>query len=329
MKTAVVTGGLGFIGSNLIKLLNQKNYYVINVDKCTYASNFKNIDKKIKNYEFFKLDINKIFLLKNILNKYNPKIIFNLAAETHVDKSIESPITFIKSNYLGVFSILELIRTKKIKTKLIHVSTDEVFGSIIKGKKSKEEDAYKPSSPYSSSKASADLLIKSYVKTYNSPAIITNSCNNYGPNQDPEKLIPTIILQTIKKKNIPIYGKGENEREWIYVEDNCRALIDISEKGRAGETYNIGSGEVFTNFEIAKKIIKIIGYGKIKFVQDRPGHDLRYSLNSAKIKREISWKPIINIDDGLKITADYYIQRFNSNFFRNKRIGKRFGLIKW
>jgi len=328
MKTAVVTGGLGFIGSNLIKLLNQKNYYVINVDKCTYASNFKNIDKKIKNYEFFKLDINKIFLLKNILNKYNPKIIFNLAAETHVDKSIESPITFIKSNYLGVFSILELIRTKKIKTKLIHVSTDEVFGSIIKGKKSKEEDAYKPSSPYSSSKASADLLIKSYVKTYNSPAIITNSCNNYGPNQDPEKLIPTIILQTIKKKNIPIYGKGENEREWIYVEDNCRALIDISEKGRAGETYNIGSGEVFTNFEIAKKIIKIIGYGKIKFVQDRPGHDLRYSLNSAKIKREISWKPIINIDDGLKITADYYIQRFNSNFFRNKRIGKRFGLIK-
>jgi len=328
MKTAVVTGGLGFIGSNLIKLLNQKNYYVINVDKCTYASNFKNIDKKIKNYEFFKLDINKIFLLKNILNKYNPKIIFNLAAETHVDKSIESPITFIKSNYLGVFSILELIRTKKIKTKLIHVSTDEVFGSIIKGKKSKEEDAYKPSSPYSSSKASADLLIKSYVKTYNSPAIITNSCNNYGPNQDPEKLIPTIILQTKKKKNIPIYGKGENEREWIYVEDNCRALIDISEKGRAGETYNIGSGEVFTNFEIAKKIIKIIGYGKIKFVQDRPGHDLRYSLNSAKIKREISWKPIINIDDGLKITADYYIQRFNSNFFRNKRIGKRFGLIK-
>jgi len=328
MKTAVVTGGLGFIGSNLIKLLNQKNYYVINVDKCTYASNFKNIDKKIKNYEFFKLDINKIFLLKNILNKYNPKIIFNLAAETHVDKSIESPITFIKSNYLGVFSILELIRTKKIKTKLIHVSTDEVFGSIIKGKKSKEEDAYKPSSPYSSSKASADLLIKSYVKTYNSPAIITNSCNNYGPNQDPEKLIPTIILQTIKKKNIPIYGKGKNEREWIYVEDNCRALIDVAEKGRPGETYNIGSGEVFTNFEIAKKIIKIIGYGKIKFVQDRPGHDLRYSLNSAKIKREISWKPIINIDDGLKITADYYIQRFNSNFFRNKRIGKRFGLIK-
>jgi len=328
MKTAVVTGGLGFIGSNLIKLLNQKNYYVINVDKCTYASNFNNIDKKIKNYEFFKLDINKIFLLKNILNKYNPKIIFNLAAETHVDKSIESPITFIKSNYLGVFSILELIRTKKMKTKLIHVSTDEVFGSIIKGKKSKEEDAYKPSSPYSSSKASADLLVKSYVKTYNSPAIITNSCNNYGPNQDPEKLIPTIILQTIKKKNIPIYGKGKNEREWIYVEDNCRALIDVAEKGRPGETYNIGSGEVFTNFEIAKKIIKIIGYGKIKFVQDRPGHDLRYSLNSAKIKKEISWKPIINIDDGLKITADCYIQRFNSNFFRNKRIGKRLGLIK-
>jgi len=323
MKTAIVTGGLGFIGSNLIKLLNQKNYYVVNIDKCTYSSNFKNIHKKIKNYEFFKLDINKISLLKNILNKYKPYIIFNLAAETHVDKSIEDPITFIKSNYLGVFSILELIRTKKINTKLIHISTDEVFGSVKARTKSKEEDAYKPSSPYSSSKAGADLLIKSYFKTYNSPVIITNSCNNYGPQQDPEKLIPTIILQTLKKKNIPIYGNGKNEREWIYVDDNCRALIDVAEKGRLGETYNIGSGEIFTNLEIAKKIIKIIGYGKIKFVKDRPGHDLRYSLNSDKIKKKLKWNTSIIIDEGLKITIRWYI-----NFFANRKIGTRLGLLK-
>jgi len=328
MKTAVVTGGMGFIGSNLVKLLNQKNYYVINIDKCTYASNFNNIDRKIKNYEFFKLDINKTFLLKNILNKYKPKIIFNLAAETHVDKSIENPITFIKSNYLGVFSILELMRTKKIKTKLIHISTDEVFGSIKNGKKSKEEDAYNPSSPYSSSKASADLLIKSYIKTYKSSAIITNSCNNYGPNQDPEKLIPTIILQIVKKKKVPIYGKGKNEREWIYVEDNCRALLDVAEKGRLGETYNIGSGDVLTNLEIAKKIIKIIGYGKIKFVKDRPGHDLRYSLNSDKIKKQIKWKTFTSIDKGLKTTVTWYNDKFKSNFFKNKEIGRRLGLIK-
>jgi len=328
MRTALVTGGLGFIGSNLIKLLNQKNYYVINIDKCTYASNFDNINRKTKNYEFFKLDINKTFLLKNILDKYKPQIIFNLAAETHVDKSIESPITFIKSNYLGVFSILELIRTKKIKTKLIHISTDEVFGSIKKGKKSKEEDAYNPSSPYSSSKASADLLIKSYIKTYKSSAIITNSCNNYGPNQDPEKLIPTIILQIVKKKKIPIYGKGKNEREWIYVEDNCRALLDVAEKGRLGETYNIGSGDVLTNLEIAKKIIKIIGYGKIKFVKDRPGHDLRYSLNSDKIKKQIKWKTFTSIDKGLKTTVTWYNDKFKSNFFKNKEIGRRLGLIK-
>jgi len=328
MKTALVTGGLGFIGSNLVKLLNQKNYYVINIDKCTYASNFNNIDKKIKNYEFFKLDINQTYILKNILNKYKPKKIFNLAAETHVDKSIESPITFIKSNYLGVFSILELIRTKKIKTKLIHVSTDEVFGSIKKGKKSKEKDAYNPSSPYSSSKASADLLIKSYIKTFNSPVIITNSCNNYGPNQDPEKLIPTIILQIIKKKKIPIYGKGKNEREWIYVEDNCRALLDVAERGRLGETYNIGSGDVLTNLEIAKKIIKIIGYGKIKFVKDRPGHDLRYSLNSDKIKKKIKWKTFTSIDKGLKTTITWYNDKFRSNFFKDKETGRRLGLIK-
>lgn len=328
MKTAVVTGGLGFIGSNLIKLLNQKNYYVINIDKCTYASNVNNIDSKIKNYKFFKLDINKIFLLKNILNKYKPQIIFNLAAETHVDKSIENPITFIKSNYLGVFSILEFIRTKKIKTKLIHMSTDEVFGSVKWWKKSKEEDTYKPSSPYSSSKAGADLLIKSYIKTYNSSAIITNSCNNYGPNQDPEKFIPTVILQTIKKRDIPVYGKGKNEREWIYVEDNCKALIDVAEKGKLGESYNIGSGEVYTNLEIARKIIEIIGNGKIKFVKDRPGHDLRYSLDSKKIKNLIGWKPSISIDEGLKTTIKWYINKFKSNFFKKKIIGKRLGLLK-
>ena len=333
MEKVIITGGLGFIGSNLINILKNK-YYIINIDKVTYASNFKNIDPHIKNYKFYKQDINNKIFIKTILKKYNPSIIFNLAAETHVDRSIDGPEQFIKSNILGVFNLLESIRNYKKKIKLIHVSTDEVYGDIKENYKSKEEDAYKPSSPYSASKASGDLLIKSYIRTYKIPAIITNCCNNFGPNQYPEKLIPTIIYNILNKKPIPIYGKGENVREWIYVKDHCDALIKIGEKGVIGENYNIGSGTVLNNIQIAKKIISAFKKitltenikSKIHLVEDRPGHDLRYCLDSSKIKNKLKWKCKSSFDQRVNETIIWYINKFRTNYFRNKDYKYRIGL---
>ena len=334
MKTVVVTGGLGFIGSNLINILNKKKYFIINIDKVTYASNFKNISNNINNYKFYQRDINDQNFIKIILNKYNPSLIFNVAAETHVDRSIDGPKQFIDSNIYGVFNLLEAVRKFKKKIKLIHVSTDEVYGDIIKNKSSKESDPYNPSSPYSASKASSDLLIKSYVRTYKIPAIITNCCNNYGPNQYPEKLIPTIIYKIINKKPVPIYGNGKNIREWIHVEDHCNALIKISEKGLLGENYNIGSGIELNNIDIVKKIISsfkkidinLANKAKFVFVKDRPGHDLRYSLNSSKIKKHLKWKCKYNFDEGIEKTIIWYVENFNKNFFKNKDFQNRIGL---
>jgi dTDP-glucose 4,6-dehydratase len=257
-----------------------------------------------------------------------------VAAETHVDRSIDGPKQFIDSNIYGVFNLLEALRKFKKKIKLIHVSTDEVYGDIIKNKSSKETDAYNPSSPYSASKASSDLLIKSYVRTYKIPAIITNCCNNYGPNQYPEKLIPTIIYKIINQKPVPIYGNGKNIREWIHVEDHCNALIKISEKGLLGENYNIGSGFELNNIDIVKKIIysfekidvNLTNKAKFIFVKDRPGHDLRYSLNSSKIKKQLKWKCKYNFDEGIKKTIIWYVEKFNKNFFKNKGFQNRIGL---
>jgi len=333
MKKIIVTGGLGFIGSNLINLIKNK-YFIINIDKVSYASNFNNIDANIKNYKFYKQDINNKIFIKNILKKYNPSIIFNLAAETHVDRSIDGPKQFIESNILGVFTLLESIRNYKKKIKLIHISTDEVYGDIKKNYKSKEEDAYNPSSPYSASKASGDLLIKSYIRTYKIPAIITNCCNNFGPNQYPEKLIPTIIYNILNKKPIPIYGRGENVREWIYVKDHCDALIKIAEKGVIGENYNIGSGTVLNNIQIAKKIILAFKKitltenikSKIHLVEDRPGHDLRYCLDSSKIKNKLKWKCKSSFDQRIDETIIWYLNKFKTNYFKNKDYKYRVGL---
>jgi dTDP-glucose 4,6-dehydratase len=334
MNTIIVTGGLGFIGSNLIKLLSKKNYYIINIDKINYSSNFQNIPVNIQNYKFYREDINNRAAIRNIINKYNPKIIYNLAAETHVDRSIDDPKNFINSNILGIYNLLEVIRNLKKKLKFIQVSTDEVYGDIKNKRSSKELDAYNPSSPYAASKASGDLLIKSYIRTYKIFSIITNCCNNYGPNQYPEKLIPTIIYNLIIKKEIPIYGSGKNIREWIYVEDHCNALIKIGQKGLVGENYNIGSGKTFNNIEIAKIIIKIFSEiknkyrykGKIKFVKDRPGHDVKYSLNSHKIKKELNWKCETNFNNGIKKTIEWYLNKFEKNFFQNKKFTKRLGI---
>ena len=336
MKKVIVTGGLGFIGSNLINILKKK-YFVINIDKVTYASNFKNIDPDIKNYKFYKQDINNKIFIKKILKKYHPSIIFNLAAETHVDRSIDGPKQFIESNILGVFNLLESIRNYNKKIKLIHISTDEVYGDIKKNHKSKEEDRYNPSSPYSASKASGDLLIKSYIRTYRIPAIITNCCNNFGPNQYPEKLIPTIIYNILNKKPIPIYGIGKNVREWIYVEDHCNALIKIAENGIIGENYNVGSGTTLNNIQIVEKIMlnfKKINRSqniksKIYFIKDRPGHDLRYCLDSSKIKNELKWKCKSSFDQRINETITWYINKFKDNYFKNKDFKYRIGLKIW
>ena len=291
-KNIIVTGGLGFIGSNLVKLLSIKGYKVIVIDKLTYAGNLNNLNltKKIKIY---KTDINNKKEVERIINKYKPSAIFNLAAETHVDRSIRSPKAFIKSNIFGVFNLLEILRVYKKKIKFIHISTDEVYGDIKKGKYSKEVDRYFPSSPYSSSKAASDLIIHSYYRTYKLPVLVTNCCNNFGPNQNKEKLLPKMIASLKKNISLDLYGNGKNMREWIYVLDHCEALIYLMKKGKLGEQYNIGSGIVLNNIKIInmlKRKYNKISYkksnSKIKFITDRPGHDLRYALNSSKIKIE-------------------------------------------
>jgi dTDP-glucose 4,6-dehydratase len=318
MKTIIVTGGLGFIGSNLIEILLINKFKVINLDKVTYSSNFYNVRNltKNKNYRFYKCDLNNPVLLNKIINRFKPSCIFNLAAETHVDRSIDNPSNFIQSNIFGTYNLLEVFRKyskKNKKTKLIHISTDEVFGDILNGR-SKEKDPYKPSSPYAASKASSDHLVSSYIRTYKIPAIITNCSNNFGPKQHPEKLIPKLIYNILKNKPLPIYGNGKNSREWIFVSDHCEALLKVYKKGKIGQFYNIGSNKNLTNIQItnflikiAKKQIKIGSNVKIKYVKDRPGHDIRYALNSDKIKKELRWLPKTKFKDGLKKTFLWYL----------------------
>jgi len=337
MKKIIVTGGLGFIGSNLIELLIKKNYFVVNIDKNSYSSNFYNTKDFLKNkkYKFICCDItNK--KLKKIFNQYKPSAVFNLAAETHVDRSIDNPENFIKSNIYGVYNLLELFKefSKKNKSKLIHVSTDEVYGDILKGR-STEVYPYKPSSPYAASKASSDHLVSAYVRTYKIPAIITNCSNNYGPKQHPEKLIPKLIYNILNKRPLPIYGKGKNSREWIYVKDHCEALMTVYKKGKIGEFYNIGSNINMNNLEVTKKLLEIskkyISLNKntkITFVKDRPGHDLRYALNSNKIKKELGWYPKTSFENGIKETFKWYLKNKSYyNSFKTNDIVKRLGKI--
>ena len=337
-KNIIVTGGLGFIGSNLIDLLISKKYSVINLDKVSYSSNFYNLKEHKNNtkYKFIKCDLNSKKIL-NVLLKYRPICIFNLAAETHVDRSIDGPRNFINSNVLGTFNLLEAFKTfsSKHNSKLVHISTDEVYGDILKGR-SDENYSYKPSSPYAASKAASDHLVYSYIRTYNIPAIISNCSNNYGPKQHPEKLIPKLIYSIINNKELPIYGKGKNSREWLHVKDHCMALFKVFEKGKIGEFYNIGSNKNLNNIQITKALIKIaknfitIGHNvKIKYIADRPGHDQRYALNSNKIKKKLKWKPKIKFDNGLKETFLWYLN--NKKYYSSlakKDIVKRLGLKK-
>jgi len=336
MKKIIVTGGLGFIGSNLIDLLLKKRYYVINIDKITYSSNFYNTKKfrKLKNYKFIRCDIKDKKIYKIFL-KFKPSCIFNLAAETHVDRSIDNPQSFIQSNIVGVYNLLECFKkfSSKFNTKLIHISTDEVYGDVLNGRSS-ENSPYRPSSPYAASKAASDHLVSAYVRTYKIPAIITNCSNNYGPKQHPEKLIPKLIFNILHNKPLPIYGKGENSREWIYVKDHCEALIKVFQKGKVGNFYNIGSNKNLNNIQVCKKIIKyskkIFSNNrniKINFIKDRPGHDIRYAINSNKIKKELDWRPKVNFEQGIKLTLKWY--KNNRKYYETlskkdilKRLGK-------
>jgi len=338
MKKILVTGGSGFIGSNLIKYLIKKKYLVINVDKLSYSAspyNLKDLSKN-KKYIFYKADLNNRKKIIKILKKHKPQAIFNLAAETHVDRSIDKPKNFIFSNILGTYNLLESVLSYNKKTRIVHISTDEVYGDVTKGR-SKEFFSYNPSSPYSASKASADHLIKAYVRTYKMNIVISNCCNNYGPNQFPEKLIPKLIYNIINNKPLPIYAKGKNSREWIHVHDHCRALLIILLKGKIGESYNVGSGKNIINKDIAKKLLKIaksksINLGKkvkIKFVKDRPGHDFRYALNSKKIINKLEWRAKIAFNKGLSQTFDWYLE--NKKFFNSvskKLYINRLGLKK-
>ena len=303
----LVTGGLGFIGSNFIlKLLHDSDEHkIINVDAELYGSNVKNVSeiKDSSNYEFVKGNITNKRLMEELISKCDAVI--NFAAESFVDRSISDPNSFLISNIRGTFTILDIIT--KQKKRLVQISTDEVFGSLKSGTAS-EKSVFNPSSPYAATKAAAELLINSYSKTYNSDVIITRCTNNYGPRQYAEKLIPkTIILAKLNKK-IPIYGKGTNIRDWIHVDDHCNGVLIAFLKGKSGESYNISKNNEINNLVIVKKILELMNKSEdlIEFVEDRPGHDFRYSMSSEKISKELGWKSKVDFEKGIQDTINWY-----------------------
>jgi len=310
----LVTGGAGFIGSNFI-IYWLKKYprdLIINLDKLTYAGNLENLKsvEKNSNYQFVKGDITNKKLVDSLMKKVDTVVHF--AAESHVDRSILDPAPFIKTNIEGTYVLLEAALANKIK-RFHHISTDEVFGSLPLNSKKKfnEKTPYAPRSPYSASKAASDHLVRAYHITYNLPITISNCSNNFGPYQFPEKLIPLAITNLLEGKKVPIYGDGLYVRDWLYVEDHCRAIDLILHKGKIGETYFIGGlTEDISNLEVIKKIIKMMGKddSMIEFVKDRPGHDRRYAIDWSKIKKELGWKPKYNFDTALKMTIDWYIK---------------------
>ena len=331
----IVTGGSGFIGSHLVHLLIKKKHKVLNIDKLSKFSVNESLDdlKKNKKYNFKKIDLQNFAKLSAAINNYKPDIIYNLAAESHVDRSIINPINFVKSNINSTINLLEAInkyldKYPKIKKnfKLIHVSTDEIYGSLkSEEKKFTEKSKIDPSSPYAASKASTDLIVKAWSKTYKLPVIITNCSNNFGPWQFPEKLIPVIISKILKKQTIPIYGNGKNIRDWIYVLDHVDCLYTILKKGKIGETYNIGTNNELENIKICKMIcLKINKLKKnkfnnlklIKFVDDRKGHDLRYAINNNKIKKTLGFRSKYKFENALDTTVKWYLN--NSDWLKNK-----------
>ncbi len=328
----LITGGAGFIGSAVVRhLINNTDHNVLNIDKLTYASNLESVSavSNSERYQFLKIDICNIKSLEDAFIEFTPDIVMHLAAETHVDRSIEDPDNFITSNIIGTYSLLKvaknywgnLPKNKKVNFRFHNISTDEVFGDLKDSKESFHEGtSYFPSSPYSASKASADHLVRSWHRTYDFPIIITHCSNNYGPFQFPEKLIPTIILNVINKKPIPIFGDGNQIRDWLHVQDHAEALILCAMNGEVGGTYNIGDNNEIANIDLVHRILKVVqgldhplidnsfNYKLlIQFIEDRPGHDQRYSIDSSKINKKLNWSAKKNFDDGIDETVKWYL----------------------
>jgi dTDP-glucose 4,6-dehydratase len=318
----LVTGGAGFIGSNFIRLVlsSGKGYSIVNFDKLTYAGNLANLESVADNarYSFVKGDICDATAVETAMQGCDAVVHF--AAESHVDRSIYEPAASIETNVKGTFILLQVARKQNI-SRFLHISTDEVYGDIEPGKFADENSPIQPSSPYSSSKASSDLLVKSYVRTYSFPALITRSSNNYGPYQFPEKFLPLMITNALDNKPLPIYGDGKQERDWLHVEDNCRGVLAVLERGRIGEVYNLGGSDIVENLTIARQLLRLIGKPEtlLSYVKDRPGHDRRYALKCDKVERELSWKPLIRLEDGFRQTIDWY--RTNSAWMAGVRGG--------
>ena len=304
----LVTGAAGFIGSAFARLIVKNGYEPIIVDKLTYAGDLSRLKDIKGKYKFYKADISNEAKIQKIFEKEKPQIVINFAAESHVDRSIKDSSAFIKTNIEGTRILMEAARKSRIN-KFIHISTDEVYGDIKKGR-FKEDSPLKPSSPYAASKAAADLLIKSYIRTFDFPAVIIRPSNNYGPWQYPEKFIPLSILKVLKKEPIPVYAAGKNVREWLYVDDCTKGIFKIMHRGKVGEIYNLGSSDEKQNIQVAKEILKIFDLsGKyIKFVKDRPGHDIRYRLDSRKTFRKIGWEPQVKFNSGIRLTASWYLK---------------------
>ena len=322
----LITGGAGFIGSDLVRKLGKyKDIKVIVVDKLTYAGDIKRIEKVLENISFYQEDITNYEGLNIIFEKEKPDIVVHYAAETHVDRSILNPDIFFQTNVIGTLNLLKLSQKFNIE-KFIHISTDEVYGELPLNSKEKftEETPLKPNSPYSASKASADMLVRAFIKTYGLPAIIVRASNNYGPWQYPEKLIPLSIVRILSNEKIPIYGTGRNIRTWLFVEDFTEAVLKIIEKGKIGEIYNVGSSEEKTNIEVVKKLLELLGKGEqfIEFVPDRPGHDLRYAVDTTKIEMELNWKPRVNFEEGLEKTVKWYLANKDWLFEKKRYIDK-------
>ena len=306
----LVTGGAGFIGSEFVRQAFKKGYKIIVVDKLTYAGDLERLKEIDKKYKFYRTDICNKTQIESIFRKEKPEIVVHFAAESHVDRSIWNATSFIKTNIEGTKILLDVAKNAKIK-KFIHISTDEVYGEIKRGQ-FYENSPLSPSSPYSASKASADLLVRSYIRTYNFPVIIVRPSNNYGPWQYPEKFIPVAIYKSLRNEEIPLYGKGFNVREWLHVTDCAEGILRVMEKGKIKEIYNLGSGEEKRNIDVAKKILKILGKSEslIKFVKDRPGHDYRYSINFSKVSK-LGWRPKVGFEKGIKETVNWYKQNLD------------------
>lgn len=338
----LVTGGAGFIGSAVIRKALQRGFEIINVDSLTYAANLDNLKgyEDHEAYTFVKADIRDKASMRELLLDHRPDAVMHLAAESHVDRSIEGPEDFLLTNIMGTFNLLqaarELVESGKKDFRFHHVSTDEVFGSLGAEGLFSETTPYSPNSPYSSSKASSDFLVKAWSETYDLPVVTTNCSNNYGPCQFPEKLIPVVILNALEGRPIPVYGKGENVRDWLYVDDHADALLLVLEKGGLKETYNIGGNNEKKNIDLVHTICTLMDKyapkdfaheSLIKFVTDRPGHDLRYAIDATKIKRDLGWEPSVTVEEGLDRTVRWYLENdwwwkaVRERGFKGERLG--------